>query len=81
MGNEMMELKMGTGSQQQAIMAHKKRLCNRIPYFNKVFSKPGNKSSKGWAEFPEEDPINMDVLLEWVSFGMLRCVRIIRILF
>ncbi|TVY42478.1 hypothetical protein LSUB1_G003278 [Lachnellula subtilissima] len=65
MGAEMVNIYVGKGPKEQHFTVHKELLCNKIPYFEKMF-KGGSQGATiiNVARFPEDNIINsFDVLL------------------
>lgn len=73
MGEETVKLKVGpTTEKEKVFTVHKKRLCEKIPYFNTMFNGGWKESTEQIASFPEDTFDSFDVLLEWVYSDQLR---------
>lgn len=60
------------GPKEALFRVHKSFLCNKIPYFDKMFNGGFMEARENSAKFPEDDPQSFDILIEWVYSG---CVR------
>ncbi|KAF4628130.1 hypothetical protein G7Y89_g10020 [Cudoniella acicularis] len=54
------------GSEEFLFRVHKKILCARIPYFDKMFNSGFKEGTELMAKLPEEEPVTFDLLVEWV---------------
>ena len=76
MGEEIVDLYVGTGANRKLFRVHKTLLCNRIPYFKKMFSGGFKEATENTAEFPEDSPEAFDILQGWVYKDTLPKVNI-----
>lgn len=53
-------------------VVHKKLICQKIPYFKKMFADGWKESADNVATFPEDSIESFDILLGWVYTGVLR---------
>jgi hypothetical protein len=60
------------GPQRRLFRVHKSFLCNRIPYFDKMFNSGFIEASENKATLSEDDPDSFDVLIDWAYTGTLR---------
>ena len=63
------------GKKEVQFTVHKDILCNKIPYFEKMFKGGFQEAADNAAKFPEDDPQSFDVLLGWVYEGDLRSLN------
>ncbi|TVY36838.1 hypothetical protein LOCC1_G007065 [Lachnellula occidentalis] len=70
LGHEMVTL--FVGEKEARFTVHKEILCNKIPYFEKMFKGSFQEATTNEARFPEDDPQSFDVLVGWVYEGELR---------
>ncbi|KAF4626405.1 hypothetical protein G7Y89_g11754 [Cudoniella acicularis] len=72
MGIDIVTLNVGN----KLFRVHKKKLCNAIPYFNKLFNTHNtNGKLENTATFLNDNPDYFDILLEWVYTGSLRTLE------
>lgn len=69
MGVEIVDLVVGTGSGKRLFRVHKKLLCSRMPYFDKMFNGPWKESSESTALFPDDNTNAFEALLGWIYNG------------
>lgn len=62
------------GKNKKAFAVHKKLLCEKIPYFEKMFQGLWIEASGNIATFPEDEVECFDVLIGWLYSGALRLV-------
>lgn len=75
-GTEIVTLYVGTD--EQKFIAYKDVLCNKVPYFDKMFNGGFEEANTLIARFPEDDPKPFDLMLGWVYEGTLpRLVNIL----
>lgn len=76
MGMEIVVLKVGPpgSDKMKTFMVHKKLLCDKVPYFSKMFSGTWKESKDGVAEFPEDSAEMFDLLVCWVYKDAVRLV-------
>lgn len=60
------------GPEEKLFRIHRGILCDKVPYFQKMFSSGFIEGQEGQAFFPEDDPEAFDLLNGWVYFGTLR---------
>jgi hypothetical protein len=70
MGDAMVALYVGL--ERVKFVAHKALLCEKSPYFEKMFKGDFKEAITESAEFPETDVVSFDVLLNWMYHGTLR---------
>lgn len=68
-GTEIVTLYVGTD--EQKFIAYKDVLCNKVPYFDKMFNGGFEEANTLIARFPEDDPKPFDLMLGWVYEGTL----------
>jgi hypothetical protein len=71
-GFETVDLHVGPASGGKVFRVHKKFLCDKIPYFSKMFNGGFVEAKNNTASFPEDSPEAFDLLIEWVYTGVLR---------
>ncbi|KAM3068041.1 hypothetical protein ACMFMG_011089 [Clarireedia jacksonii] len=71
LGFEIVELRVG-GPEAKLLRVHKKILCDKIPYFSKMFMGNFAEARENSASFPEDRVESFDLLIEWVYTGVLR---------
>ncbi|TVY93102.1 hypothetical protein LAWI1_G001595 [Lachnellula willkommii] len=71
MGTEMVNIYVGEGDDKEHFHVHKELLCNKIPYFEKMFKGGFQEATTNEARFPEDNPESFDLLLGWVYEGSL----------
>ncbi|PQE19094.1 BTB POZ domain-containing protein [Rutstroemia sp. NJR-2017a BBW] len=71
-GFETVDLHVGPASGGKVFRVHKKILCDKIPYFSKMFNSGFAEAKDNSASFPEDRVDAFDHLLEWVYTGVLR---------
>ncbi len=74
MGTETVDIYCGEGVEKTHFRIHKNVLCNKVPFFDKMFNSGFKESTDSMATLPEDDPKAFDVLLEWVYAGALRSI-------
>jgi BTB/POZ domain len=62
-GIEMVDLYIGL--EKEHFRVHKTALCDKIPYFDKMFRRNFQEATAGVAEFLEDNPEAFDLLLGW----------------
>lgn len=72
MGTELVEIQVGKGDKMKSFSVHKKLLCERISFFQKMFAWGGTETKDNVARLPEDQPQSFDVLLSWLYSGKLR---------
>lgn len=60
------------GSAEKLFRVHKGILCNKVPYFDKMFRRSFQEGKSQTAIFPEDTVQSFDVLLGWVYYGKVR---------
>jgi hypothetical protein len=70
LGNDIVTLKVGENEDE--FVVHKKLLCSRIPYFDKMFQDPWQESVASIATFPEDTPESFDLLITWLYTNTIR---------
>ncbi|QSZ31399.1 hypothetical protein DSL72_000964 [Monilinia vaccinii-corymbosi] len=73
MGSEMVDIYVG--EEKEHFRIHRSILCNKVPYFQKMFSIGFVEGSELKAYLPEDDPEDFDVFAGWVYFGTLRALQ------
>jgi hypothetical protein len=73
MGTEMVNIYVGDPEkdEEKHFIVHKELLCNKVPYFEKMFKGGFAEAKTNTAKFPEDDPEAFDVLLDWLYGGSL----------
>ena len=74
MGSE--TVKLYVGPTNALFCVHKKLLCDRVPYFAKMFSGRFKEASETSASFPEDSVQSFDLLLTWVYYRKIRKVEL-----
>jgi hypothetical protein len=54
------------------IQVQKRKLCARIPYFDKMFKSGCKEALENCATFPDDEPETFDLLMEWAYTGVFR---------
>jgi hypothetical protein len=57
------------GFEERHFRIHRQLLCDRIPYFEKMFNGHFKEASEGIARFPEDDPAAFDSLIDMVVYN------------
>jgi hypothetical protein len=57
------------GPEATLFRVHKKILCDKVPYFDKMFNGGFLEATEMKAILPEDDPVVYGLLLEWVYSG------------
>ncbi|KAF7900357.1 uncharacterized protein EAF01_007659 [Botrytis porri] len=73
MGLEIVDIHVGP--QKKLFRVHRGILCDKVPYFQKMFSSGFVEGLKGKAFFPEDDPKCFDFFMGWIYFGTLRVIN------
>ncbi|TGO60643.1 hypothetical protein BOTNAR_0142g00140 [Botryotinia narcissicola] len=63
------------GPEEALFRVHKSFLCNKIPYFNKMFNGGFIEAKENSAKFPEDGPQSFDILIEWLEDRALDLYR------
>jgi hypothetical protein len=71
-GFEIVDLHVGPASGWKVFRVHKKLLCDKIPYFSKMFNSDFAEAKNNSASFPEDSVEAFDLLIEWVYTDLLR---------
>ncbi|TEY74759.1 hypothetical protein BOTCAL_0070g00260 [Botryotinia calthae] len=74
MGLEIVDIHVGP--QKKLFRIHRGILCDKVPYFQKMFSSGFVEGLEGKAFFPEYDPKCFDFFMGWIYFGTLRVIDI-----
>ncbi|PQE23545.1 BTB POZ domain-containing protein [Rutstroemia sp. NJR-2017a BVV2] len=69
-GFEIVDLHVGPASKGKLFKVHKKLLCDKIPYFSKMFMSGFAEAKNNYASFPEDSVEAFDLLIEWVYTGV-----------
>lgn len=69
MGGDIVTLLVGTD--KVSFTVHKKILCSRVKYFDRMFNGDFLESKTGEATFPEDDPVAFDILLFYIYTNKL----------
>lgn len=70
MGNKMVELFFGLGKHK--FIAHEELICNKVPYFEKMFKNGFTEAQQASATFPEYNVEAPDQRLRWICQGTLK---------
>ncbi|KAF7931621.1 uncharacterized protein EAE98_004357 [Botrytis deweyae] len=73
MGSEIVDIHVGP--QKKLFRVHRGILCDKVPYFRKMFSSGFVEGLEGKAFFPEDDPKCFDFFMGWIYFGTLRVLN------
>ncbi|TVY15019.1 hypothetical protein LARI1_G006903 [Lachnellula arida] len=76
MGTEMVNIYVGEGDDKEHFHVHKELLCNKIPYFEKMFKGGFQEATTNEARFSEDNPESFGLLLGWVYEGSLPPLKI-----
>ncbi|TGO22308.1 hypothetical protein BPAE_0173g00080 [Botrytis paeoniae] len=60
------------GPEKTVFRVNKSLLCNKIPYFDKMFNGGFKEATDGLASFPEDFPEAFDILIQWIYSGRLQ---------
>ncbi|KAL2064594.1 hypothetical protein VTL71DRAFT_3731 [Oculimacula yallundae] len=77
LGSEMVDIHVGKGLAAEHFHVHKAILCEKIPYFAGMFGSDFKEAAESKADFPEDDPQSLDLLLEWVYRDRLRELKVV----
>lgn len=66
----MVDLYIGKEKKHQRV--HKGLLCQKIPYFAKMFQGGFKEATENTATFPEDSPESFGLLVEWIYTGIVR---------
>ncbi|KAI9649496.1 hypothetical protein NHQ30_002073 [Ciborinia camelliae] len=72
-GTQMVDLYVGP--EKKLFRIHRGILCDKVPYFQKMFSSGFVEGLELKAFFPEDDVKAFDLFIGWVYFGTLRTVK------
>jgi len=67
------------GPTKKLFRVHKAIFCEKIPYFDKMFSGGFKDALEHSATFPEDSPEDFEVIYEWVYTGFLKPPEVITI--
>ncbi|KAF4624291.1 hypothetical protein G7Y89_g13882 [Cudoniella acicularis] len=67
LGTDMVDILVGPS--EQIFQAHKNNLCNKVPYFKKIFTSGFMGSTTQSARLLEDDPLVFGLFAEWVYRG------------
>ncbi|KAI9646439.1 hypothetical protein NHQ30_004431 [Ciborinia camelliae] len=70
-GTEMVRIEVGGSYQKAVFNIHQDILCNKIPFFDKMFNGEFLEGTTKRAEFPEDDVDSFKLLLGWVYNGAI----------
>ncbi|KAF7956635.1 hypothetical protein EAE96_003969 [Botrytis aclada] len=73
MGLEIVDIHVGP--QKKLFQVHRGILCDKVPYFQKMFSSGFVEGLEGKAFFPEDDPTCFDSFMGWIYLGTLRVLK------
>jgi hypothetical protein len=59
------------GSEAKMFRVHRQLLCTSAPYFNKLLEGNFMESAKSHVEFPADNPIAFDFLIQWIYSSCL----------
>lgn len=65
------------GPEKVRYRLHKKMLCSKIPYFDKILNGGFKEAKEGTAHLPEDDPDAFDMMCGWVYSGKLVDLEIV----
>ncbi|CZR67165.1 uncharacterized protein PAC_17064 [Phialocephala subalpina] len=71
MGTEIVEINVGKGPNQRLFRVYQKRLCDKVPYFQKIFEGGWKESIEKKVTLEDDDPASFDRLLLWVYTGVI----------
>jgi hypothetical protein len=68
MGTEIVNIYVGDPDEdeEEHFTVHKELLCNKVPYFEKMFKGGFAEAKTNTAKFPEDDPDTFDIFLGWL---------------
>jgi BTB/POZ domain len=73
-GNDTVMIKAGQGERNQTFTIHKDLLCRSSGFFVSVFNGRFLESETGCLDFPEVDPMTLEVLYQWLYTGSTDCI-------
>lgn len=73
MGTEMVDITVGP--QKKLFRVYKKALCDKVPYFDKMFNS-GFKESAGYAHFPADSVESFELLMQWIYSSTLTPLKV-----
>lgn len=68
----MVDIHVGQGEAARDFRIHKKLLCSKVPYFDKMFNGGFKEAVQNSVTLPEDNPESFDILQCWVYTGVLR---------
>jgi hypothetical protein len=66
LGDEIVKITVGKGEAKKIFTVHKKKLCENVPYFDKMFNGPFKEGETQSATMPEDDSNTVSMMLGWV---------------
>ncbi|CZR66759.1 uncharacterized protein PAC_16660 [Phialocephala subalpina] len=63
------------GEDKRTFTVHKKKLCEKIPHFKKMFNVPFQAGQTQSAKLPEDNPGAIESMLGWVYLDRIEVVR------
>lgn len=66
LGEDIVKLVVGSDDEAKTFPVHRKRLCQKVPYFEAMFNGPYIEGQTQSAKMPEDDPIAFQSMLAWV---------------
>jgi hypothetical protein len=71
LGSDIVKLCVGDPKSPTIFQAHKKILCKKVTYFDKMFNGNFKEGAEQCATFPEDDPLIWKSLIGWVYSGLV----------
>ncbi|CZR66760.1 uncharacterized protein PAC_16661 [Phialocephala subalpina] len=65
-GVDTVSFRVGQGDKARSFLVHKKILCAKVLFFEKLFNGPFAEGISQTAEFPEDDPTTFGLLIGWI---------------
>ncbi|KAF7875246.1 hypothetical protein EAF04_002418 [Stromatinia cepivora] len=66
LGHDMVRIEVGTGNERVVFALHQRILCNKIPFFNKMFNGKFQESVSHTAMMPEDNVDAFKIMIGWV---------------
>ena len=71
LGNQIVNIEVGTEDNKALFTIHRKVLCSKIPFFDKMFNGGFEEAKTQCATLPEDDPSGFHLLVGWVYTGSI----------
>jgi hypothetical protein len=68
LGSEVVNLNVGAGHNKRVFVVHKKILCDKSDFFNKMFASDFKEAKEGVIELPEDNPAAVSAVLDMLIY-------------